>query len=132
MNLAFRTHRTTPAVVTFYHDVEQDGDGDAHLERSASSWKLDRWDYVRTTVLALLLWFTPVSLLFGTATFALRILDANEAGRWAVLGPLTLLAAAYGLACAPVAWFLGMSATEHARIVSLMRGVRPVVRSRVG
>jgi O-antigen/teichoic acid export membrane protein len=102
------------------------------LERFVSSWKLDRRDYVRTTVLAPLLLFTPVALLFGTATFALPILDSDDAGRWAVLGTLTLLAAAYGLACAPVAWFLGLSAAERARIVNLMRGVRPVVRSRVG
>lgn len=29
MSQAFRTHRTTPAVVTFYHDVEQNLDSDA-------------------------------------------------------------------------------------------------------
>jgi len=95
------------------------------LERSVAYWKLDRWHYARTTVLAPLLWLIPVSLLFGRATFALRILDASGPSRWSVLGILALLAVAYGLVCAPVAWFLGISAPERARIVNVMRGSGP-------
>lgn len=94
--------------------------------RFAASRNLDRWDYVRTTVLAPVLLFGPVCLLLGSATFALPILNSDDAGRWAVLGVLALLAAAYALACAPVAWFLGLSASERARVVRLIRRTRRV------
>jgi O-antigen/teichoic acid export membrane protein len=94
------------------------------LERFASSWKLDRWDYVRTTVLAPVLLFAPVCLLFGTVASGLPILNSNDAGRWAVLGTLALLAGGYALACAPLAWFLGLSAAERALFVRLIRRTR--------
>jgi len=94
------------------------------FERFAASRNLDRWDYVRTTVVAPVLLFGPVCLLLGSAAFAFPILNSDDAGRWVVLGVLALLAATYALACAPVAWFLGLSAPERARVVRLIRRSR--------
>jgi hypothetical protein len=96
------------------------------FERFAASRNLNRWDYVRTTVVAPGLLFGPVCLLLGSAAFALPILNSDDASRWAVLGVVALLAAAYALACAPVAWFLGLSASERTRVVRLIRRTRRV------
>jgi O-antigen/teichoic acid export membrane protein len=101
------------------------------LERFASFGQLDRWLYVRTIVLAPVLRFAPICGALGTALFVLPVFTSADASRWAVLGTLTLLAGAYALACAPVAWFLELSASERARVTRLVRRKRRVARGRM-
>jgi len=94
------------------------------LARFASFGRLDGRRYLRTTVLAPVLRLAPLCALFAAAAFALTLLGSPDAGRWSVLGRLALLAAAYTLACTPVAWFLALSARDRATVVRLRRRAR--------